>query len=99
MPLSWVELWGFEPQTSCMPYDFAQKPGESGRVPVATSPAATLAQGVWRGLAVRREWPTDWPTVTSCLPPSPAVADSKVPIYHLPAAPPAGVSDSRYLVM
>jgi|CZKW01.1.fsa_nt_gi hypothetical protein len=20
MPLTWVELWGFEPQTSCMPY-------------------------------------------------------------------------------
>src|SRR5215470_3971208 len=68
----WMELWGFDSQTSCMPYDFTDGPGGSGRVPVVTSPARKCDPRVWLGLAVYREWPTDWPTL---------VGSKRVPLH------------------
>jgi hypothetical protein len=51
-----------KPQTSCMPYDFAEDPGGSERVLVVSSPGMMPVPRAWVGLAVHGEWPTDWPT-------------------------------------
>src|SRR6266487_6072712 len=47
-----VELWGFEPQTSCMPCTLRPSPDVAGRGLMWRSPAASVAG---RGLA----WPGD----------------------------------------
>jgi len=45
-----VELWGFEPQTSCMP--------SSGRTSTAVHPCRSPSQGVCR--AETRPWLLSW---------------------------------------
>jgi hypothetical protein len=47
MYMTWVELWGFEPQTSCMPF----LPIPSGCIALRRIPAGQAACIAWLGLA------------------------------------------------
>ena len=55
-----MELWGFEPQTSCMPYTFRPLPDSAGQGPAWCSPAATLAvrRPAWPDTG--RRWLPTW---------------------------------------
>ena len=58
--MTWVELWGFEPQTSCMPYKLRPSPHVAVCRPAWSSPAASVAV---RGLAspgVAPRWLPTW---------------------------------------
>ena len=47
MSLTWVELWGFEPQTSCIPF----APVPSGQIERRLVSAVQAGWSVWGGLA------------------------------------------------
>jgi len=55
-----VELWGFEPQASCMPCTLQPSPGVAGRRLAWRSPAASVAVCglAWPGVAAR--WLPAW---------------------------------------
>ncbi|SRR6266542_1607053 len=55
-----VELWGFEPQTSCMPYTLRPSPGVAGRGPMWCSPAASVAGRGLAWLGVCPRWLLTW---------------------------------------
>jgi hypothetical protein len=51
-----VELWGFEPQTSCMPCDYGTGLGGSGRRRVSHLAAGIRPGGVWTAASVPARW-------------------------------------------
>ena len=63
-----VELWGFEPQTSCMPCTLQLSLGVAGRGPVWRSPAASVAGRGLMSPGVAPRWLPAWLPANSLAP-------------------------------
>src|SRR6266704_1178863 len=68
MRMTWVELWEFEPQTSCMPCTLRLSPHVAGRGPVWSSPAASVAACGLASPGVAPRWLPTWLPANSLAP-------------------------------